>query len=86
MPDIDTIRQSLSPSLNRDQIFKSGEGAGRSGSFFFFSHDRMFIVKTMTKQELNCFLPIVPDYIEHNKKHPDTLLAKIFGIYTVKTE
>ena len=27
----------------------------------------------------------MPAYIEHNKRHPDTLLAKIFGIYTVKT-
>jgi len=29
-------------------VFKAGEGAGRSGSFFFYSHDRKWIVKTMT--------------------------------------
>jgi len=43
---------SLSPKFNRDMVFKAGEGAGRSGSFFFFSHDRKFIIKTMTKEEL----------------------------------
>jgi hypothetical protein len=39
---------SLSPKFNRDAVFKAGEGAGASGSFFFFSHDRKFIIKTMT--------------------------------------
>ena len=43
------IEESLSPANNRDQVFKAGEGAGRSGSFFFFSHDRKFIIKTMSK-------------------------------------
>lgn len=43
------LRNSLSPKFNRDQVFMSGEGAGRSGSFFFFSHDKKFIIKTMTQ-------------------------------------
>lgn len=42
------FHKSLSPKYNRDMVFKAGEGAGRSGSFFFFSHDRKWIVKTMT--------------------------------------
>jgi hypothetical protein len=37
--DFQSFYQSLSPKFNRDMIFKAGEGAGRSGSFFFFSHD-----------------------------------------------
>jgi hypothetical protein len=41
-------------------VFKAGEGAGRSGSFFFFSHDRKFIIKTMTKQELKLYLDKLP--------------------------
>lgn len=44
-----SFHASLSPKFNRDSVFKSGEGAGRSGSFFFFSHDRKFIIKTMTQ-------------------------------------
>lgn len=42
------FHQSLSPKYNLDMVFKAGEGAGRSGSFFFFSHDRKWIIKTMT--------------------------------------
>jgi hypothetical protein len=34
----------------------AGEGAGKSGSFFFFSHDRKFIVKTMFESELDAFM------------------------------
>jgi hypothetical protein len=56
---------SLSPKFNRDAVFKAGEGAGRSGSFFFFSHDRKFIIKTMTTQELQLMLRLLPDYISH---------------------
>ena len=33
------IKFSLSAKRNRDQVFKAGESQGKSGSFFFFSHD-----------------------------------------------
>ena len=85
LPDLETIKASLSPKYNRDQVFKAGEGAGRSGSFFFFSHDRKFIIKTMTSSELQAFLPLIEDYTEHFKKNPNSLLSKIFGVFTVKT-
>ena len=84
--DISIIEKSLSPGANRDQVFKAGEGAGRSGSFFFFSHDRKFIIKTMTKGELNLLLSILSPLTTHFKKNPESLLAKIFGIFTVKTK
>ena len=79
------IEQSLSPAFNRDQVFKAGEGAGRSGSFFFFSHDRKFIIKTMSKGELNLLLGLMEPLAEHFKNNPDSLLAKIFGVFTVKS-
>ena len=31
------IMESLSLTKNRSRVFKAGEGAGKSGSFFFFS-------------------------------------------------
>lgn len=77
---------SLSPKYNRDAVFKAGEGAGRSGSFFFFSHDRKFIIKTMSTTELQLMLRILPKYVAHIKQHKQTLLSKILGVFTVKTE
>jgi hypothetical protein len=66
-------------------IFKSGEGAGRSGSFFFFSHDRKWIIKTMTEPELVLFLSKLDEFAKHYKENKNSLLAKIFGVFTVNT-
>ena len=66
-------------------MFKAGEGAGRSGSFFFFSHDRKFIIKTMTKGELDLMLGMLPSLTEHYRRVPDSLIMKVFGVFTVKT-
>lgn len=49
--DADII-SSLDPALSIKQIQNAGEGAGASGSFFFFARDRKFILKTMTKKEV----------------------------------
>jgi len=58
--DFSNFYNSLSPKFNRDMIFKAGEGAGRSGSFFFFSHDQKFVVKTMTSAELALVKKMMP--------------------------
>lgn len=67
-------------------VFKAGEGAGKSGSFFFFTHDNQFIIKTMKHNEVVIFLKFLPDYIAHFEKNPKSLLAKIFGVYSVRKE
>lgn len=35
------LKESLDPEIegNRTNIYKAGEGAGKSGSFMFFCHD-----------------------------------------------
>jgi len=45
------LMASLSCEKNRDMVFKAGEGAGQSGSFFFFSYDNRFIIKTLRGHE-----------------------------------
>ena len=57
--------KSLDPKTNRDSVFRAGEGAGASGSFFFFSKDRQFIIKTMSDEELKLFLKLLPEYEQH---------------------
>ena len=41
------IQNSLDLEKNRGMVFKSGEGVGASGSFFFFSADNKFLIKTL---------------------------------------
>ena len=59
--DLDNVKpediySSLDLEKNRNMVFKAGEGAGQSGSFFFFSYDNKFLIKTMTKREMNLLL------------------------------
>jgi hypothetical protein len=46
-------------------VFKAGEGAGASGSFFFFSYDSKFLIKTMTNAEKDTLLSRLPAFINH---------------------
>ena len=81
---IQLLLKSFSPELNTDQVFKTGQGSGKSGSFFFLTHDKKFMIKTISKSELNLMLEILDDFIVHHRQYPDSLIAKIFGIFTVK--
>ena len=83
----DVIMKSMNPSANANSVFKAGEASGASGSFFFFSNDKKFIVKTMTDSELSFFRhKFAEAYFEHLKKHDESLLARIYGVYTVKIQ
>ena len=47
-------------------MFKAGEASGASGSFFFFSSDKNFIIKTMNNSEMNFFIDRVANgYFSH---------------------
>lgn len=41
------LMDSLSIEKNYKMVFRAGEGAGASGSFFFFSYDNRFLIKTL---------------------------------------
>lgn len=80
------IMASLALENNRQMVFKAGQGAGLSGSFFFFSHDDKFLIKTINKKEKDILLKMLDDLINHfeitgNK----SLIARIYGIFSIKT-
>jgi len=50
-----SLLESLDPEHNQSNVFKAGEASGASGSFFFFSNDKQFIVKTMNSEEIRFF-------------------------------
>jgi len=80
------IQKSLNPDSNRTQVFKAKESAGKSGSFFFFSYDKQFLIKTMNDNEKAVFVNSLVDYLNYLVKNPDSLLARIYGIFTVNME
>lgn len=83
---LDQFSESLHPKHNREMVFKAGEGAGRSGSFFFFSKNGKYIIKTMTRKELDLYLGHLPKFCEHFRTHKTSILARIVGVFTINTE
>ena len=79
----DIMLKSFSPIKNKSAIDKMGESKGKSGSFFFYSHDRKFIIKTINNEEKETMDEILMDYYNYIEKHESTLITKIYGIYTV---
>ena len=79
----DIMIKSFSPIKNKSAIDKMGESKGRSGSFFFYSHDRKFIIKTITNEEKETMDKILVNYYNYMKSFNTTLITKIYGIYTV---
>jgi len=77
------IRKSLDLKDNFKRIVKSGvNGGGKSGEFFFFSDDNKYIIKTIGEAELDVFKAILPQYAKYLKMNPNSIIAKIYGVFT----
>eukprot|EP01012_Entosiphon_sulcatum_P024520 TRINITY_DN2967_c0_g1_i1.p1 TRINITY_DN2967_c0_g1~~TRINITY_DN2967_c0_g1_i1.p1 ORF type:complete len:719 (+),score=76.72 TRINITY_DN2967_c0_g1_i1:32-2158(+) len=68
--------------LENEMLEKFSEG--RSGSFFYFTANRQYIVKTITDGEHTALLQLLPDYFKHFKENPDSLISKFFGLHAIK--
>lgn len=84
--DNNVLYESLDPEKNKSMVFKAGESQGKSGSFFFFSKDQRFIIKTMTEDDFNAFQRIQKAYFARVCRSDESLLARVYGIYSVKME
>ena len=58
----------MSLEFNKKTANKAGESKGKSGSLFFASHDKRFLIKTVNKSELIKLFAILDDYISHIKE------------------
>ena len=57
---------------------------GASGSFFFFSFDNSLVIKTISEEEREKMIEILPRYYEHLKFNPKSTLAKIYGVFAIE--
>ena len=53
----------------------------KSGQFFFYSHDGCYMIKTQSKEECVLLRQIMPQYVEHLTKHPNSLLVRFYGMH-----
>jgi 1-phosphatidylinositol-4-phosphate 5-kinase len=77
---------SFSPRENHKEMTKFQIGSGKSDSFFFFTSNNKFIIKTLKEDELKLLVRkgILDKYHQHIKKNPASLLSRFYGIFTVK--
>ena len=57
---------------------------GKSGSFFYFSHDFRYIIKTVTSEEEKFLRRIAYRYYNHMKQNPNSLIVRFFGLHKVR--
>ncbi|CAD8179979.1 unnamed protein product [Paramecium pentaurelia] len=77
------ISNCLDLEANQEHIRECAQTTGgKSGEFFFFNHNNKLLLKTITMTELNNLTEILEQYFWHCTQNPNTLIAKILGIYT----
>ncbi|KAK4447746.1 hypothetical protein QBC34DRAFT_123556 [Podospora aff. communis PSN243] len=71
-------------SLTGKYILSELGSPGKSGSFFYFSRDYKYIIKTIHHAEHKFLRKILKDYYNHVKANPNTLLSQFYGLHRVK--
>jgi len=57
--------EALNIEDNHSKIFSSGQSEGKSGSFFFFSYDFKFVIKTISFEEKQILSNLLKDLTDH---------------------
>ncbi|KAJ3278789.1 Phosphatidylinositol-4-phosphate 5-kinase, partial [Borealophlyctis nickersoniae] len=71
-------------SLTGKYVLSELGSPGKSGSFFYYSQDFRFIIKTIHHSEHKFLRRILAKYYDHVSRNPHTLLSRIFGLHRVK--
>ena len=57
---------------------------GKSGSFFYFTRDFKYIIKTVTDEEEKFLQRIAYRYYDHMKNNPNSLIVRFLGLHKVR--
>ena len=71
-------------SLTSEYVLVEMFTNSKSGSFFFYSSDFRFILKTCSKREAAFLMTALPQYHSHLMLNRYTLLSRIFGLHRVQ--
>jgi len=57
----------------------------KSGSFFFFSHDGKYLIKTLTMSETHFLVHyLLPTYYHYLQQNPQSMLTRFYGLYRIQ--
>ncbi|KAM5437062.1 Phosphatidylinositol-4-phosphate 5-kinase [Microsporum ferrugineum] len=71
-------------SLTSKYILSELGSPGKSGSFFYFSRDYKYIIKTIHHAEHKLLRRILREYYAHIENNPNTLISQFYGLHRVK--
>ncbi|KAL6927672.1 hypothetical protein ACO0SA_004295 [Hanseniaspora valbyensis] len=71
-------------SLTSKYVLSELNSPGKSGSFFYYSPDNKYIIKTIRKPEHKHLRNHLKQYYEHCEGNPETLLSQFYGLYRMK--
>ena len=71
-------------SLTSKYILSELGSPGKSGSFFYFSRDYKYIIKTIHHAEHKLLRKILREYYQHVVENPNTLISQFYGLHRVK--
>mmetsp|Transcript_35969 Transcript_35969/g.143807 ORF Transcript_35969/g.143807 Transcript_35969/m.143807 type:complete len:569 (-) Transcript_35969:2244-3950(-) len=58
---------------------------GRSGALFYITEDEEYFIKTISQDEEKKLKLMLPGYVKHIKRYPNTLLTKFVASFYIKT-
>ena len=67
--------------ITKNKSLKEICSSGKSGSFFYFSYDGKYLMKTIPESEFLKFKEMLQDYYVYMSSNPKTLLQRFFGLY-----
>jgi Phosphatidylinositol-4-phosphate 5-Kinase len=59
--------------------------SGKSGSYFYYTPDRKYMLKTIQDKELEFLSIILPEYSSYIESSPGTFISKLLGCYSIKS-
>lgn len=72
-------------SLTADYMMSELKTIGRSSAMFYYTWDGRYVLKTLTKNEMNVLRKMLHLYYPYVSTHPDTLVNQFFGAYRSQT-
>ncbi|EGC31083.1 hypothetical protein DICPUDRAFT_82999 [Dictyostelium purpureum] len=79
-----SIEEFKSSFCSQENPLRELSSPGKSGSFFYFSNNMKYIIKTISKDESKLLRKILPQYIQHIEDNPLTLLPRFYGMFRVE--
>jgi 1-phosphatidylinositol-4-phosphate 5-kinase len=60
------------------------DSSGKSGSLFYYTHDKRYMMKTVPEREFDSLREALPDYYAMIKKNANSLICRFYGLHGVE--